>query len=437
MKSISFLVLRSLSTAQFWFTYRLTGAGKFAFTCLLISAAVGIDTDLTFAHQIFTLLAAVFVVSILSSLRFQLSCEVSRSLPQFVTVGEQFQYKLILKNNGENMREGLSLMEFQVSPVPSFTEYSKLVDESSGSKKGFIKIWRSYTEEKLNGESPLVRIPALRSDHAVEIVIDIIADHRGYIDFSRTVIFRVDPLGLYRAFHRISTPQTLLVLPKRYTLPEISLPGKRIYQHGGVTLAASKGDTEEFIGLRDYREGDPLQHIHWKSFARIGKPVVKEYQDEFFERHALVLDTFSKNGSENVFEEAVALAASFACTIETQENLLDLMFVGDQAYTYTAGVGQLHVDGLLEILAGVRALENGSFSELRTAVLERRASLSSCILILTAWDRVRQDFVDELNTHGLPLQVFTISEKRVDVEEQPMGVHLLDSSRIKEGLARI
>ena len=39
-------------------------------------------------------------------------------------------------------------------------------------------------------------------------------------------------------------------------------------------------------------EGDPLRKIHWRSWARRGKPVVKEYQEEYFSRIALVLDTF-------------------------------------------------------------------------------------------------------------------------------------------------
>src|SRR6185436_5709140 len=133
-----------------------------------------------------------------------------------------------------------------------------------------------------------------------------------------------------------------------------TLPGSRRYQQGGVALASSVGDSEEFVGLRDYRPGDPLQRIHWKSFVRAAKPVVREYQDEYFERHALVIDTFAKGGDERLLEEVVSIAASFAYTIETRECLLDLMFVGAHAYSYTAGRGQLSPGGLLEILAGVQ-----------------------------------------------------------------------------------
>jgi uncharacterized protein (DUF58 family) len=54
------------------------------------------------------------------------------------------------------------------------------------------------------------------------------------------------------------------------------------YQQGGVALASNVGQSDEFVALRDYRQGDPLRHIHWRSWARAGKPVVKEFEDEFF-----------------------------------------------------------------------------------------------------------------------------------------------------------
>jgi len=113
-----------------------------------------------------------------------------------------------------------------------------------------------------------------------------------------------------------------------------------------VALASTIGEAEEFVGLREYRPGDPLQRVHWKSFARTGKPIVKEFQDEFFERHALVLDTSTDRGEDIAFEEAVAVAASFVYAIDTQECLLDLLFVGAAVHTYTGGRGQLRAEHL-------------------------------------------------------------------------------------------
>ncbi len=68
-----------------------------------------------------------------------------------------------------------------------------------------------------------------------------------------------------------------------------------------------------------------------------------------------MLDTFQHDEPySETFEEAISVAASFACGVLTQESLLDLLFVGAQAYCFTTGRGLAHVDQMLEILASVR-----------------------------------------------------------------------------------
>ena len=109
---------------------------------------------------------------------------------------------------------------------------------------------------------------------------------RGVLRLDGGVIARTDPFGLFRSLHNVDAPQSVLILPKLYTMPPFELPGSTRYQQGGVSLASSVGESEEFVSLREYRPGDPLRKMHWKSFAKAGKPIVKEFQDEFFVRHA-------------------------------------------------------------------------------------------------------------------------------------------------------
>ena len=259
MQRIAFIFLHALSSIQFWLSRRLTNVGKFVLAVLVISAAVGIDTDLTLAHQIFTLLVALFIFSFISNISFNLNFEVNRVLPPFVTAGETFQYQIYITNLGNNTKEGLLLIETLADPRPTYNEYllpARTKDKSKGSNVNAYRRWEALISEKMNGDIKEQQLPKLLNKHVVEVSIEASAKHRGHIDFTETIIARLDPFGLFKTFAKTSTRQTLLVLPKRYSLPALQLPGKRIYQHGGVTLAASKGDTEEFIGLRDYREGE-------------------------------------------------------------------------------------------------------------------------------------------------------------------------------------
>jgi hypothetical protein len=198
------------------------------------------------------------------------------------------------------------------------------------------------------------------------------------------------------------------------------------------------------MALREYRRGDPLRHIHWRSWAKAGKPIVKEYEDEFFVRHALVLDTFSEEPDSEVLEEAVSVAASFACTFLTQESLLDLLFVGNQSYCFTAGRGLAHADQMLEILASVKHCADKKFEALEHLVLNHVASLSGCICVLQHWDDARRRLVDKLKALGVPLLVLVIvppggniSDAGGSLRDAPGTLHVLEVGKIEEGLRQL
>ena len=143
-----------------------------------------------------------------------------------------------------------------------------------------------------------------------------------------------------------------LVLPKRYPISKISLPGGRKFNPGGESLATSVGDSEEFVGLRDYRAGDPLRNIHWKSLAKSGKPVVKEYQEGVFCEATPLYSTRSRMEEKISASRRRSLLRPLLCeNIDTKDGLLDLMFVGQNTYSITVGRGAGHSAQLLEVLA--------------------------------------------------------------------------------------
>ena len=281
-------------------------------------------------------------------------------------------------------------------------------------------------------------------EEEVTFQLEVTPLRRGVLRFKGLRLMRPDPLGLFCAFTRLPLPQSTLVLPRRYSLPPVTFPGTLKYQDGGVALASNVGQSEEFIALRDYRHGDPLRHIHWRSWAKVGKPVVKEFEDEFFLRHALILDTFTPHSHSDLFEEAVAVAASFACSIQTQESLLDLLFVGPQSYCFTAGRGVAHTEQMLEILASVRPCDEQGFGSLEHLVLNHVAAVSGCICVLLAWDEPRQNLVKKLKTLNVPVLVLLIASpadaQAIDpgpMRADPERFRVLQLGQVEEGLAHL
>jgi uncharacterized protein (DUF58 family) len=190
----------------------------------------------------------------------------------------------------------------------------------------------------------------------------------------------------------------------------------------------------EFVGLREYRPGDPLRLIHWKSWARTGRPIVKELEDTFYPRYGLILDTLSPGGADAAFEDAVSVAASFAAAIDTRESLLDLMFVKNEAHIVTAGRGLERAEKLLEVLAGVTPERTTDFTALASLVIRHRDDLTSCLVILNGWDETRSEFLTTLTRTGIVCAPVIIGKG-----PPPAGVpgHWLESGHIARDLKRL
>jgi uncharacterized protein (DUF58 family) len=438
MRRLVFFALQVVGALDHWLRERLTLAGWLAAGAGGAAAAAGLDTNLTVTYRAFTFLAALIALSWAASTLFRARVDARREMPRYATAGEPFSYRITVTNRAARPLSGALVTERFRDPRPSFDEWQRAVEPGEerrnwfDRKVGYFR-WRWLIDRRVPRNPDSVAVPALAPGERMTLRLGFTPRRRGRIEFSGLTLGRPDPLGLVKGLARVPLAARVIALPKRYRLPEIALPGRRKYQHGGVSLAASVGDSEEFLALRDYRPGDPLQRVHWKSFARTGKPVVKEYQDEFFERHALVLDTGSSRGEDAAFEDAVALAASFVYTIDTQDCLLDLLFVGGEVRAYTAGRGQLRAEHMLEALAGVAPSAPGDFAALARAVLGRRATLSSVIAIFVEWDEERARFIAALRAEGFDVRALLVAERSDAI---PGIVHLVPG-KIEQGLAAL
>jgi uncharacterized protein (DUF58 family) len=441
MRRLLFRAFRATWAVEQWMRRRLTRPGTLAVSGLAAAAVAGIDTNRSVAYQAFSFLLALLAAAVASSACFRVNLTACRTLPRYGTAGQPLPYRIRLRNHDAAPQDGLVLMENLADPRPSFDEFLHSREPGEERRNWFDRTvgyprWMWLVERNRGATIEERPLPALPPRGEIELSTQLVPRRRGRVTLTDVTMGRPDPFGLFKALVTVPVQDSVLVLPRRYPLPAVPLPGARRYQRGGVALASSVGDSEEFVSLRDYRPGDPLRHVHWKRSATIGRPVVKEFQDEFFVRHALVLDTFAGVEPSEVFEEAVSVAASFACSIQTQDSLLDLLFAGPEAYCFTIGRGLGHVEKMLEILACVRVCRDKGFATLRHAVLERHASLSGCVCVLLAWDADREGFVTHLRALGIPALVLVVAEPGA-APDLPAGVHRLEVGRIAEGLARL
>ena len=438
---IAFRLYRLTSSVRHWMRRRFTESGLVLMLGGVLVLAVGADFDQALGYQAVAIVFGLMLVAMLMALTFRARFNVERVLPRFGCVNETLHYRVWLTNLSARPQQGLELIEDFTDTRPGFAEYYERVKPSPYNRN--FKLSTPLPGLRQARTRPVV-IPPLPVRGRADFLGEVTPLKRGPLHFAAATIARPDPFGLFRAFRRETSPQTVLILPKRYPLKRLPLPGRTKYQQGGVAMASGIGESEEFTALRDYRRGDPMRRIHWRSWARLGKPIVKEYQDEFFVRHGLVLDTFCNVALDDAFEDAVSVAASFACTIPDQDSLLDLMFVGPKTVCLTTGRSVGHTEQMLEVLAAISPSREPRFEDLSNLVVKHAKALSGCILVLMAWDEPRRELIRRLKRLRVPQQVFLMVQPgdaaRVDrgaPEDQPDRFNIIETGRIAEAFAKL
>jgi uncharacterized protein (DUF58 family) len=223
-----------------------------------------------------------------------------------------------------------------------------------------------------------------------------------------------DPLGLAAGNPVWGADQNLVVHPRYYTLERFDAPAGRRYQPGGIPLSSSTGDAIEFVGTREYREGDAIRSIHWRSWARRGAPVVKEYQEEYFCRIALVLDTFvpprARASHHRAFEAAVSVLASVAEHYSRSEYVVDVLAAGPEVYDVSAGRSLASLDTILDVLAGVDPCREPPFQAVEAALFERLSRLTTVVAVLQDWDEARESLLGRVRALGTAVHVIVVHE---------------------------
>ena len=221
-----------------------------------------------------------------------------------------------------------------------------------------------------SGDFPL---PSLAGGASHEDVFAIPTTRRAVVVVGPVRSVRGDPLGLLRRRVRWTDPVDLFVHPEIVGLGGAASGVLRDLE-GQATRVLSDSDMS-FHALRDYVAGDDRRHIHWKTSARIGELMVRQFEDTRRTHTAVVLSTATEDytGADD-FELAVAVAASVG--VQALRDERDL--------TVLAGTGRLPTGSpalLLDATSGLVLGEGTGTARLVPWALREAADASAVLLI--------------------------------------------------------
>ncbi|MGX7680416.1 DUF58 domain-containing protein [Jatrophihabitans sp. DSM 45814] len=236
---------------------------------------------------------------------------------------------------------------------------------------------------------------------------------RGRYIIGPTAVTASDPFGLAVADSRSADTAQLIVQPSRQQLAPVTLP--LAWRDGGSSTSHSVGSGgSDDASVREYRYGDDLRKVHWRSTARSGAIMVRQEERPWHGQTLVLLDTrvgaypISESADyahpeSASFEWAVSAAASIACHLvergrrvvlvngsgrvahNDSQTMLDLLAITQPALRSDASpladaLNQLGRDA--SVFAVLSVSNQGSLGEL---ALRPRAPGSAVAVLIRPW----------------------------------------------------
>ena len=357
----------------------LTDEGRTLLIVTLVAGAFSVDVRRTTAYIFFSAMFGLIVGSLATAVRLRLvGVELEVLAPRRVTKGELVTFSVVCRRRGGT------------APTPPVRV------------RGPFLPWDGTWVERANHELVIAPNASARTTLVARFVA------RGIHHLDSFSAAAVAPLGISCGPNIESGATKVHVVPRIARVERLPLTIVARHQPGGVALASKRGESMDLLGVRPYRPGDPMRDLHARSWARTGVPVVREYQQEYFTRVGVVLDTDTADLDQ--LEAAIELAAGVIAKLSRGEALVDVLVVGERVHELTLGRSLGTLDQALDLLSTVergKKLEAAAMIARIRPYLER---LSSVVLVTVAEDAEREALVQAIEDSGIRCARLAVDE---------------------------
>lgn len=262
------------------------------------------------------------------------------------------------------------------------------------------KLWLEVRDHSdLPGHRASYVVPTLLPRSQYEWQADTQCIVRGQFQLGPMTIISGDPFGLFLTPRRINATERIIVYPASVPIPQFKLPIGMI-SGGDPQRSIAQNITTNAAGVREYVQGDAINRVHWKSTARRGKLIVKEFELDPLVDIWLFVDLSSDSLIESsgvrrfgntgpvmpnggglppsTEEYAVVIAASLANHFIDIERALGFVAYTPNREVFQPERGHRQLTRVLETLAVARSQSSRSIREvisLETSRIKRGATL--------------------------------------------------------------
>jgi uncharacterized protein (DUF58 family) len=301
---------------------------------------------------------------------------VRRKLPEQICAGEPLVVEVIVENPRRWMSSWMLTVEDWIERVEAGAGVRSQESGVRGQELGSTPI--RFLGRRLRKFLSPRRWLRLQATHACTVISHVPAcgratetyrvtlHRRGRYRFGPLRVSSSFPLGLVAAHFTQLADDELIVAPRVGRLSpewlqliEAELVGdQRRHPQRGI----SEGD---YYGLRPWQSGDSMRWVHWRTTAKLGRPIVRQFERRRNRDVAILLDPWLPDHfverDEGLLELAISLAATGVADLTSRgHSRLTFAVAGEQPECWAGAASPLFCQELLAKLADVEPV-SGNF----------------------------------------------------------------------------
>ena len=325
--------------------------------------------------------------------------EIDFSLPNSSTAGQPFSVVTHVKNRGR-----LPAMDLGVA--------FRGTKPTGKAKSSWRTGNRASRSEPCQTLTPPQSLPLIRPADRTDLHASLSFQRRGVHLLPDVVVTSMFPFHLFRSSRLFRSETRIAVTPRLLSGDEDTLARALLNTLGGWSRKLLSGDALDYTGSREYEVGMPVRRWDFASWARLGRPIVREFQSPSIQMVTLIVDTsigedsLTQDREDQPLLERVLSFAATAVIDLTRKTIRVRMYVTSESPSSFDAVGSSQSipdsESLLIRLAAAQSVSIDDADARAREMVDQVGRLP--VLVLTA----RPDFQGQ---HSLPPSVTVI---RVD-----------------------
>ncbi len=230
-----------------------------------------------------------------------------------------------------------------------------------------------------------ISLPVERREAEYQVTFD----ERGRYEFGPFWAVTRHPFGLVARSVRLRRSSRLLVLPRLGRMTNRWAHLAQAIDYSSQKAAGRQRPADgEFYGLRDWQSGDSRRLIHWRTSARRGGLMVRQFEQPRSENLTLLVELWQPVEPSAADRERVELAVRFAATATVEAcrrggSQLRVVTAGREQVSHQGGASKSLARDILAHLAVAEATANNRLDELIDAVADSRPAAGQLVLVTT------------------------------------------------------